>query len=80
MNRFRKVSEEIMSQSRDIRMVLYQKKIVYEIPRYMVCEKFLYLPKIDIKDHYIEVSFSLREQDEPHLEVSSYEKSSHVME
>ena len=80
MNRFRKVAESIMSHSRDIRMSLFQDKIVYDIPKYMVCEKFLYSPKINIKDHSIEVHFMLKEPTLSHLEESSYEKSSFVLE
>lgn len=66
-----------MSHSRDIRMSLFPDKIVYDIPKYMVCEKFLYSPKINIKDHSIELHFMLKEPTLPRLEESSYEKSSY---
>jgi hypothetical protein len=74
MNRFRKVGEAILSHTRDIRMELFQNKIVYSIPKYMVAEKFLYTPQVDIKDHSIEVSFSLKEPTLYHSAKSSYEK------
>jgi hypothetical protein len=80
MNRFRKVAESLMSHSRDIRMSLYQDKIVYDIPKYMVCEKFLYSPQINIKDHSIEVHFMLKEPTSHHLEASSYGMSSYGLE
>lgn len=73
MNRFRKVAENIMSHHRDIRFELFQDKVVYSIPKYLVCERFLYTPKVDIKDHYIDLSFMLKEPTSHHSAKSSYE-------
>ena len=73
MQRFRKVTDVIMSHTRDIRMELFQDKIVYSIPKYMVVEKILYTPRVDIKDHYIELTFSLKEPTLHHSVMSSSE-------
>lgn len=62
-----------MSHTRDIRMELFQDKIVYSIPKYMVVEKFLYTPQVDIKDHSIELTFMLKEPTVHHSVKSSYE-------
>jgi hypothetical protein len=49
--------------------------IKYDIPKYMVCEKFLYNPTLQIKEHSLILSFGLREQVLPHLVESSFDKT-----
>lgn len=80
MQRLRKVSDAIMSHTRDIRMELFQDKIVYSIPKYMVIEKFLYTPQVHIKDHDIQVTFMLKEPTVFHSVKSSCGKKLNGME
>jgi hypothetical protein len=73
MNRFRKITDCLMSHSRDIRMEQYSDKIVYNIPKYMVIEKYLYTPQVHINNNQIELIFNLKAPISHHLVMSSYE-------